>query len=251
VARFPDSLVSRARKLVAVLREPVYRRGLLHGVAASVEHDSIPFRADFRTVLDAGANRGQFALFAAHRFPRAELLCFEPLDGPRDILRRAIGPTPRLTVFGVALGSRSESAEFNVSAADDSSSLLPIGHRQSSVFPGTELLETITVRVCRLDELVRPEDLKHPVLLKIDVQGAELGVLEGSGAVLDAVDAVLVEASFVELYCGQPLVDEIWGFMRHNGFTCRGIWSMTFGPRRACLQGDFLFARQGFDPLAD
>jgi hypothetical protein len=62
-------LGSRVQKLLGILREPFYRSALRHGVAASIEHEAIPLRTDFRTVIDVGANRGQFALFAAHHFP--------------------------------------------------------------------------------------------------------------------------------------------------------------------------------------
>jgi len=237
------------RKLVVVLGEPHYRRALLHGVAASVEHEAIPLRGDFRTVIDAGANRGQFALFATRRFPQAMMLCFEPLAAPRRKLERVINQTSQVSVFDTALGARNEPAEFHVSIADDSSSLLPIGHRQRDAFPGTEERTTILVHVQRLDEVVTPADLTAPVLLKIDVQGGELGVLQGAASVLGCIDAVLVEASFVELYAGQSLVDEVWRFLTLEGFTCRGVWSVAYGPGHECLQGDFLFAREGFEPL--
>lgn len=245
----PRRLHTRGQKLVGVLREPGYRRALLHGVAAAVEHEAIPIRRDFRTIIDVGANRGQFALFAARRFPQAALLCFEPLDVPRAKLKVAVGRRQRLTVFDVALGARSEQAEFHVSVADDSSSLLPIGQLQRDAFPGTEERTTVGVQVRRLDEVVTSADCTAPALLKIDVQGGELAVLQGADSILGSIDAVLVEASFSELYAGQALVDEVWSFLASKGFTCRGVWSMTYGSEGACLQGDFLFARQGFEPL--
>jgi FkbM family methyltransferase len=244
------SLFNRSQKLTRVLREPVYRRALRYGVAASTEHEAIPFRRDFATVLDVGANRGQFALFAARRFPDASLICFEPLARPRSVLRRVTAPQPQCRVFDVALSDHSGRATFHVSRADDSSSLLPIGRRQRESFRGTGEQTTTDVDVRRLDEMLHGEDLARPALLKIDVQGGELGVLRGAHEVLGSVDAILVEASFVELYEGQPLVDEVWHFLHAAGFSCRGIWSATYGVRGECLQADFLFSRSGFDPLA-
>jgi FkbM family methyltransferase len=240
---------ARARKLLTVLGDPVYRRALAHGVAASVEHEAIPLRGDFRTVIDAGANRGQFALFATRRFPDAALICFEPLPGPGARLLRVIGGSARLSLRPVALGAADGDADFHVSAADDSSSLLPIGRRQREAFPGTDERSTSTVKVRRLDEMVSSEELVSPVLLKIDVQGGELGVLQGAEGVLVAVDAVLVEVSFVELYDGQPLADDVWSFLRPHGFSSRGVWSLSYGRTGECLQGDLLFARDGFQPL--
>jgi FkbM family methyltransferase len=250
VAPFSSRQLARARKLLTVVREPEYRRALRHGVAASVEHEAIPLRGEFRTVIDAGANRGQFAVFAARRFPRAKLICFEPLPGPRAQLQRAVGATDRLRVSDFALGAASEEAEFHVSAADDSSSLLAIGQRQREAFPGTDERTTMTVQVRRLDEVLRPEELVAPVLLKIDVQGGELGVLQGAAELLQSIDAVLVEVSFVALYAGQALADEVWGHLQGHGFSCRGAWSMAYGARQECLQGDLLFARSGFEPLS-
>ena len=88
------------------------------------------------------------------------------------------------------------------------------------------------------------------MLLKIDVQGGELGVLQGAEEILQSIDAVLVEVSFVELYAGQALADEVWRHLQSHGFSCRGVWSMTYGVRGECLQGDLLFARAGFEPLS-
>lgn len=241
--------LARVRKLGSIVTQPGYRRALRRGVAASVEHEAIPLRADYRTVIDAGANRGQFALFAMRRFPESALICFEPLPGPAALLRRVLGNTNRLTLHSVALGAESREAEFHVSAADDSSSLLPIGPRQRAAYPGTEERTVQTVQVRRLDDLVLATDVAAPVLLKIDVQGGELDVLRGAEALLPQVDAVLVEVSFVELYSEQPLADDIWEFLRTRDFSCRGVWSVSYGSSGECLQGDLLFARSGFQPL--
>jgi FkbM family methyltransferase len=235
--------------LLGVLREPAYRRALRHGVAATVEHESIPLRSDFGTVIDVGANRGQFAVFAAHRFPLAALICFEPLPGPRSQLQRAVGMVGRLRVLDVAVGAANEDAEFHVSAADDSSSLLPIGQGQRDAFPGTQERSTMTVQVRRLDAVLAAGELAAPVLLKIDAQGGELGVIQGAEQLLPTIDAVLVEVSFVELYAGQALVDAVWERLRNAGFSCRGIWSLSYDRGGRCLQADLLFARPGFDPL--
>lgn len=235
--------------MLGVLREPEYRRALRHGVAASVEHEAIPLRRDFGTVIDVGANRGQFAVFAARRFPQARLICFEPLPRARAKLQRALGTLDRVRLSEVAVGAANEDREFHVAAADDSSSLLPIGERQREAFPGTRERTTIVVQVRRLDDVLTTADFVGPVLLKIDVQGGELGVLQGAEQILQSIDAVLVEASFVELYTGQPLVDEVWGNLRSSGFSCRGVWSIGYGVAGECLQADFLFVRSGFEPF--
>ncbi|MDB5725707.1 MAG: methyltransferase FkbM family [Novosphingobium sp.] len=54
--------------------------------------------------------------------------------------------------------------------------------------------------------------------LKMDIQGAELMVLENAGAALDSCVAIQLEASFIALYEDQPSFGQIDTWMRANGF---------------------------------
>jgi FkbM family methyltransferase len=231
---------ARIRKLMRLLGDRRYWKPLSRGVAASVEHNDVPFRRDHRTVLDVGASNGQFALFAEGRFPDARILSFEPLPGPASTLRRVTGE--RVQVETVALSSAAGSAEINVSARDDSSSLLPIGERQVREFPGTAAQSTATIEVSTLDSAVS-DAMTRPCLLKIDVQGLELEVLKGGQAVLGQVDEALVECSFVELYEGQALADEVIAFMLGSGLRLRGIYGTAFSTDDDAIQADLLFRR--------
>lgn len=233
-----------ARKLMAVLRVPGYRRALRHGVAAAVEHDGAPFGRDFRTVVDVGANRGQFALVARRRFPGARLICLEPLARPRELLERVLVRDGKLEVLPIAAAAEDGEADFVVSESDDSSSLLPMTALQASTFPGTQESSRTTVRTSRLDGLLDAAHLVRPALLKIDVQGTELEVLRGASGLLNAIDEVLVECSFAELYRGQALADDIINFLHTSGFAVAAIYSPLEDSRRRVLQADFLFVRR-------
>src|SRR5258708_4311424 len=61
----------RTRKLVSAFRLPLGRRALKCGVAASVEHRAALSNDRFNSVIDIGANRGQFALFSRIAWPDA------------------------------------------------------------------------------------------------------------------------------------------------------------------------------------
>lgn len=235
---------ARAVKLIAILRHPAYRRALRHGVAASTEHARTPLPHDYATVLDVGANRGQFALVAARRFPRAQIVCFEPLEGPRAILERVFGDRRRVHVVGTAVAAFARDSHMHVSRADDSSSLLAPSELQLSTFPGTDVVDHVSLRTERLDALVDPDLLVRPTLLKVDVQGAELDVLIGAGGLLDSIDTILVECSFVELYAGQAMADDIVRFLHHRGFRLVTVTSPSFGSARQVVQADFVFARR-------
>jgi hypothetical protein len=65
----------RIRKGVALIRRPSAWRYLRGGVLPGLEHGDVPFDPNIKTVLDVGAARGQFALFALDRWPAAIIHC--------------------------------------------------------------------------------------------------------------------------------------------------------------------------------
>jgi FkbM family methyltransferase len=235
-------VVTRVAKLVRILASREYRKALRAGVAAAVEHDPLHLPIAPGTVLDVGANRGQFAVVAARRWPQARLICFEPLPGAVRVLARVLGP--RAEVRNLALSDMPGEVKLHVSRADDSSSLLPIGARQSATFPGTDEVGVISVPAARLDEEIDAALLTRPVLLKVDVQGGELGVLRGATGLLPDVDAVLVECSFVDFYEGQPLAHEVVEFLRGHGLVLTGAGMPTTDAAGAVVQIDLVFSRQ-------
>ena len=136
---------ARVVKAAGVARRPALWNPLRNGVLAAVEHAAVPFDTETRTVVDVGASRGQFAVFAAERFPSARIVCFEPLEDPRRRLHEVLGE--RVTVHGVALGAEAGKAEFNVSAQDDSSSLLRSGDVRCASSRALRIAARVTVPV--------------------------------------------------------------------------------------------------------
>jgi FkbM family methyltransferase len=235
-------IARRARKASLLLGEPLWRRGLLKGTAASVEHDQLPLRPDYATVIDVGANRGQFALYARVRFPGAQIYSFEPLRQPRDRLTRLFAGDADVHVLACAAGSTAGSAHINVSRRDDSSSLLPPTGRQTERFPGTDTVGSEEVEVRTLDEVFDAARLAGPILLKLDVQGFELEALRGAEKLLAQVDTVLTECSFVPFYEGQALFDDVLQYLSLLGFrVVAGAISSAHDGRWE--QGDFVFER--------
>ncbi len=235
----------RVSKVAALLRRPRLWRGayvgLRHGVYPSLEHAPVPFAADFATVLDVGASRGQFAVFARARFPGARIISFEPLPDAQDTAARVLAGLHG-ELHRVALGASAGETTLHVSAQDDSSSLLPIGPEQVRAFPGTQEARKVSVQVDVLSSYLT-DDLSRPCLLKIDVQGLELDVLRGAGDRLALVDEVFVEASFVPLYTGQALVGEVVAFLADRGLRLVDVIGVARRADGVALQADFLFRR--------
>jgi FkbM family methyltransferase len=230
------------RKLLKVLCTRGYRDAFVKArVAAAIEHERLLSQLDCATVVDIGANRGQFALASRRCFPAARIVSFEPLSQPASLYQRILGNDPLITLHQTAIGEESGQAMIHVSAADDSSSLLPISALQQSMFAGTHEVGTELIRIEPLDNVLSRDEIKAPALLKIDVQGYELKTLRGCATLLDSFQYAYVECSFLELYEGQALADEVWAFMWQQGWALRGVFNVHYDVGGRAIQADFLF----------
>ncbi len=232
----------KIRKALLLSSQGMWRRGLRLKIAATIEHDRLPLRRDYTSVIDVGANRGQFALYARVRFPDADVYSLEPLRHPREQLANLFADDPRVHVIAAAAGATAGTARINVSRADDSSSLLPVTSLQTERFPGTETVDSEEVAIRTLDEVFESIELAKPVLLKLDVQGFELEALRGAEKLLGRVDTVITECSFVPFYEGQALFGEILQFLAPHGFHVVG-GQISSEYEQRWEQGDFVFER--------
>ncbi len=103
----------RAIKLTRLLTFAAGRQGLRHGVAAAIEHWRALDALDVKTVVDVGANKGQFALLANGVFPDAAIYSFEPLQEPAARFRATLGEDVKL--FETAIGPSDREAMIYVS----------------------------------------------------------------------------------------------------------------------------------------
>lgn len=229
----------RIGKALSALASPGYWPSLARGVVPGVEHGAAFTGRDFSTVLDVGANKGQFAMFARHRWPRAGLVCFEPLPEPHRRLAKLLGN--RAEIYEVALGDYQGEAEMHLASREDSSSLLALGDAQKRLFSMDET-RLFSVPVHRLDDIFGAGTLARPTLLKIDVQGFEFEVLKGATGLLSEIDEVYVECSFVELYVGQKLASVVTELLKNFGLTEAGRFNVCRDGDTE-VQADILFTR--------
>ena len=133
-----------------------------------------------RTVIDVGANEGQFAATARRLFPSSRILSFEPIEACYEKLPRKPRRRPTLReAFQYALGDQAAVATFHQNKFSPSSSLLAMKEAHKQAFPFTAEEDLVQVPVRRLDDVVGSRALEEPILLKLDVQGSWARVLGG------------------------------------------------------------------------
>lgn len=232
--------MNRLLKYFLASSNPGYWSALRRGVVPSVEHRSAFERDEFETVIDVGANKGQFATFAQLRWPAAELICIEPLSSPRHCLERVT--RGRATVLPFSVGDIEGDTKIYLASRLDSSSLFKIAQLQKQIFSTQEAGEEVTT-VKRLENVIDSRIVKRPALLKIDVQGFEYEVLKGAGELLEQIDIIYVELSYIELYQGQKLANHVFNLLEKNNFDYEGRYNSVFAGS-ILVQADHKFCKR-------
>jgi FkbM family methyltransferase len=194
-------------------------------------------------VVDAGANRGQWASELRARGYRGAIASFEPLAAAYEALVAAAAGDDAWTVHRLALADRDGEAQLHVAANDGaSSSLLAMGEEHRRAAPEAGYTADEVVPVSRLDAVVLPVATR--LMLKLDVQGGERAALDGAAETLARVHVVECELSLVELYEGQALMGELLNRLAAAGFDLWGLRPAFADPDCGrLLQADGLFVR--------
>jgi FkbM family methyltransferase len=159
--------------------------------------------------LDIGANIGAYTLYAAARLPDGAVYAVEPhLANARNLLANVAlnGLQDRVRVLSVAVSDAAGFTDFGYGALEAGTAFSQLGEASSQA---TELKYATSVDALLGDDAIRP-----PTVVKIDVDGRELPILEGMQGLL--AGAAPPRALQVELNPGAR--DELVAFMSARGY---------------------------------
>lgn len=185
-----------------------------------------------RGVLHVGAHLGG-EVWAYHNmnmglktavFIEANPEVFPGLEGTLANYRQYIAENnlpgiDQLIAVNCAASNENGTVNFRITSSEQSSSILPL-KIHSDVYPTIEETHQVEVVSKTLDTLleelqINPADVN---LINFDIQGAELMALQGATNLLKYVDAINTEVSYVELYEGCGLIDDMDDFLEQYGF---------------------------------
>jgi len=200
------------------------------------------------TVLDVGANIGDFAKLAREVFPSAAIYSFEPLPDCFAALRVALAGDENFFPIECGIGREKTTLDFYRSYHSPSSSFLQMEEFHKEAFPYTgdgQAPDALKIEVQTLDDALRDKDLSSNILLKIDVQGFELEVIAGASETLLSSKVVVIEMSFAHLYKGQPLFHDVYEAMYGHGYLFRGsLAQMLHAETGEIVQADAIFVKE-------
>ena len=183
-------------------------------------------------IFDIGACEGEETIKYARIFPNSSIYAFEPLPANQELIRdnfakygvknavaiqKALSFSTGITTFYVSSGKPENAIPADWDFGNKSSSLLPPAkHLQAASFIHFD--EKIEVETITLNSFCSQNNITKIDFIHMDVQGAELMVLEGAGNFINSIKAIWLEVSRITLYKNQPLVNDIAEFMKRKNF---------------------------------
>jgi len=185
--------------------------------------------SNISSVLDVGANVGQFGIDIRRYGFQGQIVSYEPVSKTYGLLSHTIRRHQPWKAFQLGLGAEESERSINISGNDGlSSSLLKMGSVHLENFPGSATVSQQTISISTIDRQleileIRPQEL----LLKLDVQGFEAEVLRGASQSLSKIPLCYLEVSITPLYEGEitflPILMELSKYGHEVVDVFRGI----------------------------
>jgi FkbM family methyltransferase len=218
------------RKQPAALRIRTSLRGALGQVSR------LGFKP--RTIIDVGVAFDTRELY--EEFSQATILLIEPLVEFEPTLQRICETYDAQYVLAAASDKRG-TAILNVHDDKLDSSSLQKESEGPRVDGTARAVPTVTI-----DQVCLERKLAGPFLVKADVQGAELLVLDGAVKTLEDTEVAILEISLFNIFKGGPDFFDVVTSMKKRGFVAYDIFGLHYRPfDNALSQIDVMFVRDG------
>lgn len=154
------------------------------------------YHPDF--VIDIGAATGFTAYAALQSFETIPVYCIEPMEQNFTVLHKSISDFQnRAATYKMAISDRNGDMEINLTSSPYSNSLFELPEQYRKDNPDIKIIGRQKVHVETLDTFAQENGVEGSGLVKIDVEGAELDVLNGGREFLKSqVSAVIIELAF-------------------------------------------------------
>lgn len=179
---------------------------------------------------------------------KGRLISFEPDSRSFPVLSRQAANDPLWSAVHLACSNVDGKAHLQLAANEVSSSLRTVTHLHVNSAPQSANVGVQTVATQRLDHWLDREGVTSlsELFVKVDVQGAELDVLDGLGDFASHVAGFQMEVSFRPLYEGAPTYLDVLQRLDALGFVPCSVAPVFLSRQTGlCLQADITFVHRG------
>ena len=188
-----------------------------------------------KTVIDVGVAYGTPELYS--HFPKSKIVLVEPIIEFEKHIRKIVNKYD--TIF-IPQALSSKEGSMGIHVRDRLST--------SSLYEGNSRLEKRTISVTTLEKVFNDNELEGPYLLKVDVEGAEIDVVEGLNSKLDDLDIVILEVTYFPTLKNAPDFTKVLNYMNEKGFTLYDIFNQRLNSEDGLLsQSDITFINRKGD----
>lgn len=198
-------------------------------------------------ILEAGAYDGSHSELLSRLWPAGTIFTFEPAPDMYQMLLKRIKPKRNIYPYPFALSDKKGVATFyrSIETSDlqktSGSSSLFAPKEHLTYAPHVLFPNEIQVFTTTIDDWAEAYGIDHIDFMWLDMQGSELPALKASPKILKTVKVISTEVEMVEAYEGQPLLDELKGWLESQGFT---MIAGTVNFKDPSWFGDLLFVRK-------
>lgn len=174
-------------------------------------------------IVEAGAFTGHDTLRLAAQFPHGTVHAFEPVPSLFQQLKKNTQPSSNIICYPVGLSDRTGTAHLHISEKPEKPGVISQAnslHQPKERLSYSSLIftDTVEIPVTTLEAWGRQHTITQIDALWLDLQGHELHVLEGMGALLETVRVIHTEVSFLESYEGIPQYADVQAWMHEHNF---------------------------------
>lgn len=231
-----------------LLKKPKVLRSILKGKPVSFSsfrnvENLRKYFSKINTVIDVGANRGQFAFAVNYYYPNSNIFSFEPSKLAFRQLFNALSKDKNIKLFNYGLGDLEDEVEFYENSFNQISSFLKIDASNNNNAYKKSKAVTTKAAVKKLDDIFNTMNFIPPVLLKLDVQGFEDRVLRGALKSLKKIDYILLELAFEKMYENQLLFNQMYDILNSLGYKFVAPIGFNYGDDNKIIEVDALFKK--------
>lgn len=197
-------------------------------------------------VIDVGANAGQYGKFLRELGFQGWIVSFEPVAAVYHALARVAGNDDKWLCYNYALGEIKKKKEINVYKNTVFSSFLDTNSYSKNIWQSLDDASREMVEVITLDDIfptIIEKTSSQRFYLKLDTQGYDRNVLQGSITSLEHVYALQLELSLIHIYDNMVDPYHLLSELHDRQFLISGMYPVDRDENLAVIEYDCVLVR--------
>lgn len=194
-------------------------------------------------IFDVGAYIGEVAAKYKQMFPQSAIFCFEPFPDSFQKLSRLCRDAS-IKAHQIAFSDKKGKTTFHINVDLSCNSLLPPTESDFKCYSAKSIKDgEIQVETNTIDNFCADTGISGIDILKLDVEGAEVKVLEGASRMLSkqAIKLIYSEVMFIPHYTDGCLFHELTALLNKHGYTLFNLYHLKSARNGQLRWGNAIF----------